>query len=453
MIFEWQNRYSVSGTDQGRGETLPCSHIWCFIVSARSSLFSNSIIYLATSVINSGLPFFLLPVLTAYLSPDQYGNLGVFQALYTAFLAVIGMGMLGAIVRARYDDVEIGEYIFGSLVIITTSLVVVLLGIWLYWAYVGFNFRFEWVVYSVVYAFCMIIINIKLSQYQVEGKAIKFGLLQVSNALVNMLLSLFFVIVLYWEEEGRILGMVVSSLFFLVFAICLLIIDGQLKLKIRLDYLKGSLKYGLPLIPHELSTFLTNWLAVIIVSSTLSSFSSGIYLFAFQISMVLGVLCDAFNRAFVPWLFAELKRDGHDSKYKIMKVTHLYFFSMMIISVISFLVLPSLIDYFFSDDYSDAGSIVGILVLGQAFSGLYLMVANYLYYEKNTSSISLVTIISSICGIPLMFLAANHFGILGVACIFLLMRFCMFILAWYFSSRVIDMPWFSFKKTLGGLWI
>ena len=45
------------------------------------ALFKSFSTYLVTNVLRVGLPFLLLPFLTAYLTPAEYGVLALFQAL------------------------------------------------------------------------------------------------------------------------------------------------------------------------------------------------------------------------------------------------------------------------------------------------------------------------------------------------------------------------------------
>ena len=53
----------------------------------------DSIIYLTTSSINKLIPFLLLPVMTNYLLPEEYGLLSVYMLFVTLFSAFIGMNL------------------------------------------------------------------------------------------------------------------------------------------------------------------------------------------------------------------------------------------------------------------------------------------------------------------------------------------------------------------------
>jgi len=44
-------------------------------------LFKNSLVYTGTNVINKAIPFFLLPIMTRYLTPTDYGIVATFNVL------------------------------------------------------------------------------------------------------------------------------------------------------------------------------------------------------------------------------------------------------------------------------------------------------------------------------------------------------------------------------------
>ena len=54
---------------------------------------SNSIIYLCSSILKKAIPFLLLPILTKYLSPQEYGILSIFQLMILFLTAFVGMNM------------------------------------------------------------------------------------------------------------------------------------------------------------------------------------------------------------------------------------------------------------------------------------------------------------------------------------------------------------------------
>ena len=53
----------------------------------------NAVVYLGASVINKAAPFLLLPVITSYLEPSEFGVLSLFLIVNGLFFAAIGMNI------------------------------------------------------------------------------------------------------------------------------------------------------------------------------------------------------------------------------------------------------------------------------------------------------------------------------------------------------------------------
>jgi len=68
-----------------------------------NSLLSGTVIYLLSNILNATIPFALLPILTRYLSPAEYGEIAMFQTLLAGLAAVTGFSVAGACNRKYYD--------------------------------------------------------------------------------------------------------------------------------------------------------------------------------------------------------------------------------------------------------------------------------------------------------------------------------------------------------------
>lgn len=418
-------------------------------IKRHGALFSTSAIYLVTNVINSALPFLLLPILTTYLQPEEFGRLGIFQGLYTALLALVGIGINGAIVRKSYElgGRELGVYIFNSILIMLCSLTIFTLAATLLEAPITYYLELPliWVVYCLILAAAMFLINCVLGQLQVNQKPKIYGAFQICHSALNLSLSLLFVITLSAGAQGRILGILFSALAFGAISAFTLFKKNKLIPQFNKTYIEDALRFGLPLVPHELGTFFITWFSMFVINHTLEASSVGIYLFAFQLSMVLGVCADAFNKAYVPWLYSQLNQKDSIKNNSIIHLTYLYFATMMLISILCFTFGPMIIKVFFDERYASAGTIIGWLVLGQAFGGMYLMVTNYIFYSKRTGVLSGITLASSLLAIALSFLLIRPLGITGAAITFTITRFTMFALTWLVAAKLVPMPWLQFK--------
>lgn len=416
----------------------------------KSSFTSGASVYLFSNILNAIIPFILLPILTRYLSPEEYGEVAIFQTLLSILGAFVGMTFVGAANRKFYDSdlkqTELAEFI-GScvqLVILSTLIVFVILFIFQSKFSEWLSLRPSYILWAVVVSFCTVIIAVRLGQWQVQKKALYYGTLQVSQSLFNMLLSLLLVVILLKGAEGRIDALIITGLVFVFIAFFLLKIDGLLSLFIwRKNYLAEALHFGVPLIPHIAGGFLLTSVDRFIINDKMGLTEAGIYMVAVQLTAAAGIVFDAINKAYVPWLFEKLKFDDEEQKRKIVKLTYLWYLIIILGVLIAFLIGPWFVLFVAGEEYVQAGSVVGWLALGQGFQGMYLMVTNYIFYSKRTGLLSIASIGSGVINLVLLLIFVDTLGLHGAAIAFAVSMCIRFLLTWWIAQRRHPMPWFS----------
>ena len=192
----------------------------------KNSLFRSTGIYTITSIINSAIPFLLLPVLTRYLTPEDYGLVSMFALLVTFVSPFTGLSINGAISRQYYNEneIDIREYIYNSLLVLIVS--TILVGIIFYTFserisdLASFPSKYLWTV--IVYSFSQFLVSIVLSLWQVQKKALFYGMFINAKTLLNVILSIVLVVGLNFGWRGRIYGQTIALVIFAVLSIIIL---------------------------------------------------------------------------------------------------------------------------------------------------------------------------------------------------------------------------------------
>lgn len=418
-----------------------------------NTFLAGSAIYLFSNVLNAAIPFALLPILTRYLTPEEYGEVAMFQTLLGALMAFIGLSLQGAAGRKFYDsDLEnsdLKEFVGSCFQILLITTLFTLFVLFLFRKELSYWLKLdqEWIFIAALVTASNMAIMIRLIQWQVRKKAVPYGMLQVSRSGLNVGLSLVLVVLLLQGAGGRIVGQGVALILFALFAICLLKKDNLLKFFIwRPDYIKEALAFGVPLIPHVAGMFLLTTVDRFVINSELGLEKAGIYMVAVQFGMALSLIFDAVNKAYVPWLFERLKRDNSSEKRQIVRYTYAWYTFILAGAGISFIVGPWLITFIAGDQYRQAGDVIGWLVLGQVFNGMYLMVTNYIFYSKKTGLLSAASMFSGLLNFGLLVFLVRQFGIIGAAYAFALSMGLRFLLTWLVAQKRHAMPWFNFKQ-------
>lgn len=415
-----------------------------------NSLLSGTATYLFSNILNAAIPFALLPILTRYLNPNEYGEIAMFQTLLAGLAAVTGFSVAGACNRKYYDsDItqhEMQAFIASCLQILILSSSIVFLVMLVFHPYFEswLGLDKKWIFGAVIVSACSTIIQIRLGQWQVRKDAKKYGALQISQSLFNMLLSLILVILLLQGASGRISAQICAAVLFAGIAVLLLKKDKLLGFFYwRPDYIKEALKFGVPLIPHIGGIFLLNSVDRLVINTELGIADAGIYMVAVQLAGSIALIFDALNKAYVPWLYERLKRNQTKEMLQIVRFTYLWFFLILIGSGLGFVIGPWMISLIAGQQYVKAGDVIGWLLLGQAFGGMYLMVTNYIFYSKRTGLLSIATIFSGLLNILLLLVLIKILGLQGAAIAFAVAMFIRFLLTWWVAQKVHPMPWFK----------
>jgi len=104
----------------------------------------------------------------------------------------------------------------------------------------------------------------------------------------------------------------------------------------------------------------------------------------YQVGMIISVLAHSFNLAWCPFLYEKLKENNHSTKINIVKFTYLYNIVIILLSLCLGFVAPYFLKFFVSENYYFSYKYVIWIALANAFSGMYLMVVNYIFYVKKT---------------------------------------------------------------------
>ena len=127
-------------------------------------------------------------------------------------------------------------------------------------------------------------------------------------------------------------------------------------------------------------------------------------------------------------------------------MTYAWFGLVLFTTPFAFFIGPYLVIFIAGSEYAEAGKVFGWLALGHSFGGMYAMLNCYIYYSKETSLLSLVTIISGLANIFLLIILIKYWGIVGAGMAFSISMFIRFVLTWIAAQQKHPMPWLSFMQ-------
>lgn len=414
-----------------------------------SSLFKASGVYTISSIINASIPFILLPILTNKLSPADYGIVAMFQLVTNLVYPFIGLNLEGAIARKYYDNdgKKFSSYIGTCFFLSGISFLIISIIFFFKIDYINkiTLIPINWLKYILISVVCQFIIAVLLVIFQIKIEPFKYGFLQIAQSILNMGLTILFVVIINNSWEGRLEAQIISICFFAIISFFLLIYKGYITFEINKSDIVDALKFGIPLIPHAIGGMLFTTIDRFFLTKMIGLEQTGNYTVAYQLGSVVGIITVAFNNAYVPWLYKNLNKDNLDVKIKIVRFTYLYFIILSVCALALLLLFPTLVNSFVDNKFSNINLFSTFIVLGFVFQGMYFMVTNYISYIKKTYIQALLTFSVGIIKLPITYFFILWFGPVGASISFCLTFFIFFISTWYLSSRVYKMPWNIYK--------
>ena len=417
------------------------------------SLYKNSFIFVLGDVLNKAIPFLMLPVLTRYLTPEGYGYVALFGVMVSILVVFAGLSVNGAI-NINYfklDKEALKVYISNVFIILFISSLVIFISLFLFSPYIieRITLEKEWLFVALLLAVSKFITFVNLGLWMIEEKPKVYSLYQISQTVMITALSLIFVIGLKMGWKGELLALSLGTVFFAMVSLYVIYQRGYLGWNFNREYLKDALKFGVPLVPHALASWVKTGVDRVVIMALLGSAVVGIYSVAYQIGMVILVLVTAFNKAWIPYLFKTLHHTPTlKEKVKIVKFTYVYFALVVILAILFTYSMQWILPYFLGEKFLESSQYILYFALAFAFQGMYFMVGNYIFFVNKTHLLAYVTFGTAAVHIVLLYALLERYGVMGVAYTSCISSFLTFILVWYLSAKVYPMPWNLFRSDI-----
>lgn len=408
-------------------------------------MLKQSVAYLGSSLINKSVPFLLLPVLTRYMTPAEFGIIVLFQLTLTFYQAALGLCLNVHVARAKYSlSLEnFRDYLSAMFFVLSVMLV---LGVFLsFIAYLVFGdflgFGARWLFMLPVIA-CMSMSNmIYMTLLRAENQVLKYASWEFLATILNMGLSLLLVVGLRQGWEGRALGIAVPLF---VVGISVVPILWRQRLigpgLVRSDVLEIVQISG-PLIPHAIAAVIISMSDRYFIGQLMGASAVGVYSVAIQFGMVLMLVSDAFAKAWQPFFFQHMAKDTEADRLKIVRYTIAYVSGMGLFSLLYGAAVYALFPWLVGKDFQSARELVFPAVLIYLPYTAYQMAFLYLVLLKKTGVLAFTTVASAILAIALNYLLIGAVGMVGGAISLFLAYLLNFMLVFAISQKHLKMPW------------
>mgnify|MGYP001052158702 CR=1 FL=1 len=391
-------------------------------LSPFEKVISNSIFFSVGTVIGKIVNIAMLPVYTYFLTDIEYGIVNTLTG-FSTILCIVTMLSLRASLMRFYGTTKQQE----KPIFINTVLCVIILNTFLV---IGVLFILkDWLMKSifkgiefwplVFFALLIILFTTLFTAYQTilqakqEGK--KYTISNMLYMFIHAILNILFIVILKRGASGYMISLLLANLFLAFFGIAQLYLSGDIVFKINWNYAKKAIRYALPIVPHDLSNNVSEYISKVYLNNFLSYAATGIFSIASQVSGMMSLVQTSLNLAFHPW-FNEQMGAGEQGRKNIKKfslfVFTIYCYFCMGLSFFSKEALFLLA----ADEYHGAWRLVPIIALGLVIRFIYYThVLAILYNVKASNFISVCSISGCLANCVSSYLFIKFMGLYGAA--------------------------------------
>ncbi len=391
------------------------------INKSSQKIFNNSIMYVLGTIASKATAFLLIPFYTNCMTKEEYG-IATTITTFVGVFGIVAMLSLRAAIMRFYNDYE-GEKrkVFMGTIIITVLLNSVLFSGLLCLLkdfYIDFLFKdipfFPLVLIGIISLTFEGVYLVYQSFLQAKQDGKNYSI----NSFLYLLINCIFVIILVVLCDLAVLGVVVANLMsnflFAVYGIISMLKKKIFVFKFDFAMFKLSVKYSLPILPHNLSNNMKTYFAKIIISNCLTYALSGLYSLASQFASIVNIIQYSINLAFRPWFIEQIKL-GEEGRAQIKHMTQLItaLFSFICVSVSVF--SKELVQILSSDSFLSAWTMIPILVFSQLITFVYYShVQSLMYNIKMSKYAAVCSITGLVSNVVLSIVLVRYIGIYGI---------------------------------------
>lgn len=366
-------------------------------MSREGKLVKNALLLLIGTFLPKLATFITLPILTGFLTKEEYGTYDLITVLVTLYLPAVTLQIQTAAFRFLVDQRENREetksivsniYAF----IIPTTFI----GLLALWFILPNSPNIK--LYICLYFAADILVNSTRQIARGVNRNTDYSISSVIASFGNMILVVIFVRWLGIGLVGAILALLVSSF------VSFVSIAFRLKIIQYIDFhciskkkIKSLLFYSWPMVPNNMSMWIMRLSDRLVVTAVLGVAANAVYAVANKIPSLLNVAQSAFTLAWQENASIVSKDDDAEAYYSSMFYTIFNLMAGFLGLIIC--MTPLLFRVLVRGDYSDAYNQIPILFLATFFYTMATFLGGiYVAYMK-TKSVGITTALAAGCNL------------------------------------------------------
>ncbi|HTG66462.1 MAG TPA: oligosaccharide flippase family protein [Flavobacterium sp.] len=429
------------------------------------NLFKQTAIYGLATVLPRMFSFLLVPLYTDLLPKAEYGKVSIIFAWMIFLNVILAYGMETAFFRFYNNESDKKAVVETSMVSIFWTSLVFLMAALLFrttladWS----GIDSQYITYTIWILVLDALVIIPFSKLRAFQRPTMYAIVKIGNVLVNLLLSVFFLIYLpklvvlypkdlissFYVENFQIgyiflANIIASLLTFVVF------FPDYVLLKWKFDFSlwKRMLVYGLPIMVAGIAFAINEQFDKILLSKLLpdniADSEVGVYSACYKLGLFMVLYRTAYTLGIEPFFFSHASDKNAPQTYAMVTKYFVIFGSFILLSVIVF---ADVFKFLMIRDssYWVAMKVVPLIILANFFLGIYTNLSVWYKLIDKTYIGAYISIVGAIITLVLNFLLIPTMSYYGSAIATLAAYGSMMTISYYFGNKHYPIP-YDFEK-------
>ena len=408
----------------------------------------HAAVYGTANVLDRAVSFLMLPVYTRFLTPADYGILELI-AMTVSFLGVtLGMGVEAAVSRFYFDykEVEKRNLVISSGLLGYSGFALIFVVLLLPFSNVLAELILDSA--SLGHYFVVALIGlglgfvqpINLAYLRVQQKSGTLLVVQVAKTLFGLSIIILLVVVKEMGVYGVLLGTLISNFVLTI----LLTVFTLTRTRLRVDWtlVKGMIKFGLPLVPSNISAYIVQASDRWFVKEYVNMASTGLYSIGYKFgTLVHQFVTSPFIQIWTPRRCEYFDKEGSD---RIFARIFTYFCAVsLFVGLMISLLSKEIIQVMTTEAFWSAYLVVPVIVLAYIVFSFHYHFNVGILIKKATKYIAYVNVANGCLNIILNVIMIKRYGIWGAAFATLICFVFKAGMTYYYSNRLyrISVEW------------
>jgi O-antigen/teichoic acid export membrane protein len=385
--------------------------------------------------------FVLLPLYTHYLTVAEFGILSLLSSISAIVSSFLSIGIAHATLRFyfEFDDIKERSAVVSTALTSTTVIcLLAIIGLSFFSAFISnLVFQSDNYVLAINITYISLIFEmarqVGLSYMRAKEYSVLFVIVSIVQLLIQVVGSVFLVLVLKMGVVGVVIGNTLSVLAGMI--ICSVIVIKECGIRYDFEKMKIMLNYSYPFLFSSVVGVVLGNADRFILTSLFSLEAVGIYSLGLKFSSLMSELViEPFQKGFGAFRFSIMKQDN--SKDIQARTLSYLFFIVSWAGLGLSLFAPNAVQLLTTPDYFVVIKYIPLLVLGTIIGSTGYVFQTGILYEKNTMKLFYINLITGVFGVLASYVFIYFGGIFGACFATICKAFLVIFLTYKVSQKL-----------------